>query len=79
VPLEVRWLDGSVCGAYGAASGQSQTSSDQPGQLGQLGGLAQDADGRIYVADVGHRVIQRFTASGHIDALYWSIEDDEAD
>jgi hypothetical protein len=60
-------------------SGQSQTSSDLPGQLGQLGGLAQDADGRIYVADVGHRVIQRFSASGHIDALYWSIEDDEAD
>ncbi len=77
--VEVRCPGGSVCGAYGAASGQSQTGSDQPGQLGQLGGLAQDADGRIYVADVGHRVIQRFTASGHIDALYWSIEDDEAD
>jgi sugar lactone lactonase YvrE len=67
--VEVRCRDGSVCGAYGAASGQSQRHSDQPGQLGQLDGLAQDADGRIYVADVGHRVIQRFTASGHIDAL----------
>jgi sugar lactone lactonase YvrE len=77
--VEVRCVDGSVCGAYGMASGQSQTRGDQPGQLGQLGGLAQDADGRLYVADVGHRVIQRFTASGHIDALYWSIADDEAD
>jgi hypothetical protein len=77
--VEVRCPDGSVCGAYGAESGQAQIRSDQPGSLGQLGGLAQDADGRIYVADVGHRVIQRFTASGHIDALYWSIEDDEAD
>jgi len=77
--VEVRCPDGSVCGAYGAVRGQSQTRNDPPGQLGQLGGLAQDADGRIYVADVGHRVIQRFTASGHIDALYWSIEDDEAD
>lgn len=77
--VEVRCLDGLLCGTYGAASEQSQVSNDQPGHLGRLGGLAQDADGRLYVADVGHRMIQRFTASGHINALYWSIEDDEAD
>jgi hypothetical protein len=77
--VEVRCPDGSVCGAYGEASGQSQRRADQPGQLAQLGGLAQDADGRVYVADVGHRMVQRFTAAGHIDALYWSVEDDEAD
>jgi sugar lactone lactonase YvrE len=77
--VDVRCPDGSQCGTYGAERRQSRVLADQPGQLGRLGGLAQDADGRIYVADVGHRMIQRFTASGHIDALYWSVEDDEAE
>jgi sugar lactone lactonase YvrE len=43
-----------------------------PGQFQGLGGLAQDAQGRIYVADWLSRVIQRFTPDGEIDALWWA-------
>jgi hypothetical protein len=50
-----------------------------PGQFGQVGGLARDAAGLIYVADFDHRVVQRFTGSGEIDALYRSPDDDEFD
>jgi DNA-binding beta-propeller fold protein YncE len=43
-----------------------------PGQFQGLGGLAQDAQGRIYAADWLSRVIQRFTPEGEIDALWWA-------
>lgn len=43
-----------------------------PGQFQGLGGLAQDRQGRIYVADWQSRVIQRFTPDGEIDALWWA-------
>ena len=43
-----------------------------PGEFQGLGGLAQDAQGRIYVADWQSRVIQRFTPDGEIDALWWA-------
>lgn len=43
-----------------------------PGQFQEVGGLAQDAAGRIYVSDWQHRVIQRFTAEGKIDAVWWA-------
>jgi sugar lactone lactonase YvrE len=43
-----------------------------PGQLGAIGGMVQDAQGRIYVADYGNRVIQRFTPDGTIDAAWWA-------
>jgi len=45
-----------------------------PGQFTSLAGLAQDTAGRIYVADDQHRVIQRFTATGKIDAVWWAHE-----
>lgn len=43
-----------------------------PGQFQGLGGLAQDNQGRIYVADWQSRVIQRFMPDGQIDALWWA-------
>lgn len=43
-----------------------------PGEFQGLGGVAEDKEGRIYVADWQHRVIQRFTDDGHIDALWWA-------
>ncbi len=45
-----------------------------PGQFAGLAGLAQDPVGRIYVADDQHRVIQRFTAAGKLDAVWWAHE-----
>lgn len=45
-----------------------------PGQFGSLGGLAQDQAGRIYIADPQHRVIQRFTGAGRLDAI-WSAHE----
>jgi hypothetical protein len=43
-----------------------------PGQFGDIGGLAEDAQGRLYVTDYQHRVIQRFTPDGRIDAVWWA-------
>lgn len=68
--LDVYCPDGTVCARIG-------TTGDLPGQFSQLAGLATDTSGRIYVADFEHRVIQCFTPTGHITALYWSVEDDE--
>jgi len=48
-----------------------------PGEFGQVGGLARDVDGWVYIADSDARVVQRFTPHGRIDALYWSPDDDE--
>jgi hypothetical protein len=48
-----------------------------PGQLGDVGGLAEDASGRIYVADYVNRVIQRFTPDGKVDAVWWVQEPGE--
>ncbi|MDQ2808133.1 MAG: hypothetical protein M3Z04_14655 [Chloroflexota bacterium] len=45
-----------------------------PGQFAGLAGLAQDTAGRIYVADDQYGVIQRFTAGGKIDAVWWAHE-----
>jgi hypothetical protein len=43
-----------------------------PGQFGDVGGLAVDSAGRIYAADYRHRVIQRFSADGKIDSIWWA-------
>jgi hypothetical protein len=43
-----------------------------PGQLGAIGGMVQDPQGRIYVADYGNRVIQRFTVDGKVDSAWWA-------
>jgi hypothetical protein len=40
-----------------------------PGQFGGLGGLAQDNQGRIYVADWQLGVIQRFNSAGDLEAV----------
>jgi sugar lactone lactonase YvrE len=76
--VQVYCPNGQKCGYVGRSAAELGQ-VDLPGQLSQLGSIASDPAGRIYVADMGHRVIQRFTSSGHINALYWSIEDDGAD
>lgn len=43
-----------------------------PGQLGDVGGLAQDGSGYIYIADPVHRVIQRFSPDGEVRAVWWA-------
>jgi hypothetical protein len=44
----------------------------QPGQLVAPAGMAIDKQGRVYVADGQHRVIERFTREGKIDSLLWA-------
>ena len=56
---------GKIVGAIGGAG-------QWPGQVGAIGGLAEDREGRIYVADYGHRVIQRFRLDGQIDSIWWA-------
>jgi sugar lactone lactonase YvrE len=60
------------CGRLGEAGAQ-------PGQFGQLGGLARDTAGNVYVADFDNHVVQRLTLAGHVTAVFWSPEDDEVD
>lgn len=43
-----------------------------PGQFLAMGGMALDPQGRIYVADWQHRVIERFTPEGKIDNVWWA-------
>jgi streptogramin lyase len=43
-----------------------------PGQFQSLGGIAQDNQGRIYVADWQLGVIQRFTPQGDLEAMIWA-------
>jgi hypothetical protein len=64
-------------GADGRPIGHWGARGPWPGQFGQVGGLARDRSGRVYIADFDHRALQRFTGSGRIDALYRSPDDDE--
>lgn len=50
-----------------------------PGEFQQVGSLARGAGGQVYVCDFDGRVVQRFSPSGKINALYWSPDDDEID
>lgn len=50
-----------------------------PGEFQQVGGIARDSKGLIYVCDFDGRVVQRFTPAGKVNALYWSPDDDEID
>jgi sugar lactone lactonase YvrE len=44
-----------------------------PGQFQGLGGLAEDRDGHIYVADWQNGAVQRFTPRGEVDRVYWAL------
>lgn len=70
--VDIYTADGQARGALGGPG-------SWPGQFGQVGGLARDGSGHIYVADFDHRALQRFTALGRLDALYRSPDDDEAE
>ncbi|HET8906690.1 MAG TPA: NHL repeat-containing protein [Ktedonobacterales bacterium] len=50
-----------------------------PGSFQQVGGIARDREGHVYICDFDGRVIQRFSPAGKINALYWSPDDDEID
>jgi sugar lactone lactonase YvrE len=67
--IEAYCADGRRCGTIGQAG-------ELPGQFGDVRGLAVDQDGRLYVSDSAHRVVQVFSPAGHIVALRWAIEDD---
>ncbi|MDQ5822974.1 MAG: hypothetical protein M3441_02045 [Chloroflexota bacterium] len=43
-----------------------------PGQFGDIGSLAEDTRGRIYVSDHAHGVIHRLEADGSITAVMWA-------
>jgi hypothetical protein len=64
--------DGRPLGALGRAGAW-------PGEFGQVGGLAADRAGHTYVADADSRALQRFTPTGHVDALYRGPDDDESE
>lgn len=70
--LDLYTSDGRPLGAWGRHG-------IWPGDFQQVGGLARDALGRVYVCDFDGRVVQRFSPSGKINALYWSPDDDEID
>jgi hypothetical protein len=70
--VDVYSATGRPLGAIGRRGGM-------PGEFGQVGGLARDTAGRLYVADSDARVVQRLTPAGRINALYWSRDDDESD
>lgn len=63
----------------GRACGHIGSRGIWPGQFGQVGGMARDNRGDLYIADFDHRVLQRFTSDGALDALYWGPDDDEVD
>jgi hypothetical protein len=67
--MVARWdpVNGTVLGTLGGPG-------TLPGQLGDIGGLAEDNAGRIYVGDPVNRAIQRFMPDGTIDAV-WSAQD----
>ena len=70
--LDLYTPDGKSLGAWGRHG-------VWPGEFQQVGGLARDAHGQVYVCDFDGRVIQRFSPSGAVNALYWSPDDDEID
>jgi streptogramin lyase len=70
--LDLFTPDGKPLGAWGKHG-------IWPGEFQQVGGLARDAHSQVYVCDFDGRVVQRFSSSGKINALYWSPDDDEID
>ena len=70
--LDLFTPDGKPLGAWGKHG-------IWPGEFQQVGGFARDAHGQVYVCDFDGRVVQRFSPSGKINALYWSPDDDEID
>lgn len=70
--VDVYTVDGKSAGHWGGPG-------VWPGQFGQVGSLGRDQEGHVYIADVDHRALQRFTSAGRVDALYRSPDDDEFD
>jgi phage tail-like protein len=53
--------------------------SPDPGRFDRPSALAADASGHVYVVDRGNRRVQRFTATGQLDAAFWTTLEGEAD
>ncbi len=70
--LDLYTPDGKSLGAWGKHG-------IWPGEFQQVGSLARDTHGQVYVCDFDGRVVQRFSPTGKINALYWSPDDDEVD
>jgi DNA-binding beta-propeller fold protein YncE len=56
----------------GTVLGQFGERGHLPGQFAAIAGITQDAQGRLYVADPAHRVVQRFNPDGRLDSLIWA-------
>jgi DNA-binding beta-propeller fold protein YncE len=63
--LRIDLSTNEIVGSFGSAG-------YEPGQFIAPAGMGVDRQGRIYVADVQHRVIERFTAEGKIESLLWA-------
>lgn len=63
----------------GKALGWLGGPGNREGQFSGISGMALGQDGHLYVTDFDHRVVQRFNASGTVDGLYRSPDDDEND
>jgi len=50
-----------------------------PDSAGGPAGIAEDAQGRLYVADFNLRIIHRFTPAGRRDAIWKAVQDEEGE
>ncbi len=48
----------------------------EPGQFGVPAGLTEDAESRLYISDAAFRVIQRFSPTYQVEAV-WSVPEEE--
>ncbi len=49
-----------------------------PGEFGVPAGLTEDAESRLYISDAAYRVIQRFSPTYQVEAV-WSVPEEEKD
>ncbi len=55
------------------------TSAGDPPTAAGPAGIAEDAQGRLYVADFNLRIIHRFNPDGQRDAIWKAVQDEEGD
>ena len=63
--VRVRGDTGEIVGTIGGPG-------SAPGQFAEIGSIAVDQAGHVFVSDWRHRVIQKFSASGKLEAVWWA-------
>ena len=63
--VRVRGDTGEILGTIGGPG-------TAPGQFAEIGSIVSDQKGNFYVSDWRHRVIQKFTSSGKLEAVWWA-------